>query len=84
MDLTASAPAHHNPFTSLVHSSSRLEFPVSTPQRRVTGRVLLVLSVALAQNVNHAATEEAWSRFRGPNGTGIVADTGYPIEFGPA
>jgi outer membrane protein assembly factor BamB len=26
---------------------------------------------------------EEWSRFRGPNGTGISADTGFPIEFGP-
>lgn len=24
-----------------------------------------------------------WSRFRGPNGTGIAADAGYPTEFGP-
>lgn len=24
-----------------------------------------------------------WSRFRGPNGTGIAADAGYPAEFGP-
>ena len=24
-----------------------------------------------------------WSRFRGPNGSGIAADAGYPTEFGP-
>ena len=24
-----------------------------------------------------------WSRFRGPNGSGIAGDTGYPTEFGP-
>ena len=57
---------------------------MSTPQRRVIGVVSLVLGVALAQGFTAAATEEAWSRFRGPNGAGIVADTGYPIEFGPS
>ena len=30
-----------------------------------------------------AAHAEDWSRFRGPNGTGIVPDAGYPTEFGP-
>ena len=24
-----------------------------------------------------------WSRFRGPNGSGIAGDAGYPTEFGP-
>ena len=24
-----------------------------------------------------------WSRFRGPNGTGIASDSGYPVDFGP-
>ncbi len=28
-----------------------------------------------------AATAEEWTRFRGPNGSGISADTGFPIEF---
>jgi hypothetical protein len=27
--------------------------------------------------------EEGWSRFRGPNGSGIGVGGGYPIEFGP-
>lgn len=26
---------------------------------------------------------EEWSRFRGPNGSGISADKGFPTEFGP-
>ena len=30
------------------------------------------------------AQAEDWSRFRGPNGTGIVPDAGYPTEFGPS
>ena len=29
------------------------------------------------------AQAQDWSRFRGPNGTGIVPDAGYPTEFGP-
>ena len=29
------------------------------------------------------ASSEPWSRFRGPNGSGIVTGTGYPVEFGP-
>jgi outer membrane protein assembly factor BamB len=38
---------------------------------------LLALLAALAV---HA---EDWSRFRGPNGSGISQDTGFPVEFGP-
>lgn len=32
---------------------------------------------------NLLGPEEGWSRFRGPNGSGIGTGTGYPIEFGP-
>src|SRR5262245_3414190 len=39
--------------------------------------VLLLLVVA-------ASTDPDWSRFRGPNGTGIANVTGLPTEFGPA
>ena len=39
----------------------------------------LVMAVALI-----AATNPDWSRFRGPNGTGIAKVTGLPTEFGPA
>jgi outer membrane protein assembly factor BamB len=31
-----------------------------------------------------AASDPDWSRFRGPNGTGIAKVSGLPIEFGPA
>ncbi len=44
---------------------------------RRTGLSLLALLAALAL---HA---EDWSRFRGPNGSGISKDTGFPTEFGP-
>ena len=37
--------------------------------------VLLLLSLA--------ARAEDWSRFRGPNGSGVSKDTGFPTEFGP-
>ncbi|MCC7341097.1 MAG: PQQ-binding-like beta-propeller repeat protein [Bryobacterales bacterium] len=37
---------------------------------------LLLLTAALLA--------EDWTRFRGPNGSGIAADKGYPVEFGPA
>lgn len=30
-----------------------------------------------------AASAEEWTRFRGPSGTGIASDGGYPVEFGP-
>jgi outer membrane protein assembly factor BamB len=30
-----------------------------------------------------AAMESPWSRFRGPNGTGVSPTSGLPVEFGP-
>jgi outer membrane protein assembly factor BamB len=44
---------------------------------RLAGLFLLALLLASAL---HA---EDWSRFRGPNGSGISNDTGFPTEFGP-
>ena len=41
---------------------------------------LLVCALALATG---SAPAEDWSRFRGPNGSGIVEDGSYPAEFGP-
>ena len=43
----------------------------------------LIVSVLLAAAPTMAARAEEWSRFRGPNGAGIVPDAGYPTEFGP-
>jgi outer membrane protein assembly factor BamB len=42
-----------------------------------------VLAALLAAGTTAAAQAPDWSRFRGPNGTGIVPDAGYPTEFGP-
>ena len=56
---------------------------MSIPQRRRQAPVLVVLALILAPVAGHSSGEEAWSRFRGPNGAGIVPDAGYPVEFGP-
>jgi outer membrane protein assembly factor BamB len=40
--------------------------------------------IVLTGSAMVAAQIPEWSRFRGPNGTGIVSDAGYPIEFGPS
>ena len=39
--------------------------------------------VVLAAFLTLAATDPDWSRFRGPNGTGIAATSALPAEFGP-
>src|SRR5258705_9603092 len=38
-----------------------------------------MISLLLAASLLHA---EEWTRFRGPNGTGISTDKGFPVEFG--
>jgi outer membrane protein assembly factor BamB len=38
---------------------------------------------ASAQAGRPAASADAWMQFRGPNGTGVSASTGLPVEFGP-
>lgn len=53
-----------------------------TSQRRwIASSVTLSFLLAVGGTVS--AHAEEWSRFRGPNGTGIVPDAGYPTEFGP-
>ncbi len=44
-------------------------------------RVALLALVILAVVPCHG---EEWSRFRGPNGTGLASDSGYPVEFSKA
>jgi outer membrane protein assembly factor BamB len=39
-------------------------------------RLLVMLWLAAA-----VLAEEAWTRFRGPNGTGVTASTGFPVKF---
>ena len=45
--------------------------------------MLTLILIALATLTPYAATEE-WSRFRGPNGSGLSTTTGLPTEFGPS
>ena len=39
--------------------------------------------LVLAAAVSFAASDTDWSRFRGPNGTGISNTSGLPTDFGP-
>jgi outer membrane protein assembly factor BamB len=55
---------------------------VPTPSRPWILSSLVVVAL-LAGAGTTAAQAPDWSRFRGPNGTGIVPDAGYPTEFGP-
>ena len=43
-----------------------------------------ILAAFLCAAVAHAAAAEEWTRFRGPNGTGVSDATGLPVDFGPA
>ena len=44
---------------------------------------LMVLAIGSTSRMR-AADPAEWSRFRGPNGTGISSSTGLPAEFGPS
>ena len=57
---------------------------MTSPRRIARSIVLLFLLAASASTSAREGREDEWSRFRGPNGAGIVADAGYPTEFGPA
>jgi len=48
---------------------------ICVPCNALVFAVLFVLGDAVAED---------WSRFRGPNGSGIVEDGEYPAEFGPS
>jgi hypothetical protein len=47
---------------------------------RLIATAVLVL---LARPTPDAPDPENWSRFRGPNGSGVSASTRVPVEFGP-
>ena len=46
--------------------------------------IALVLIASVALGAVLPARESDWTRFRGPNGTGVSDATGLPTEFGPA
>ena len=47
----------------------------------VSRAALLVLVVSVSSRAAHA---DDWSRFRGPNGSGVAAASSFPVEFGPS
>jgi outer membrane protein assembly factor BamB len=47
-------------------------------------RGLVFLSMIAAWAGRTAAAGEEWTRFRGPNGSGVSTTRGLPLEFGPA
>ena len=49
---------------------------------RLAAFVWLIAALAAARN-GVAEGGEEWSRFRGPNGSGVTESGGLPVEFGP-
>jgi outer membrane protein assembly factor BamB len=47
------------------------------------GYDMITIALTIALSMSAAASEE-WSRFRGPNGSGLAETRGLPAEFGPA
>jgi outer membrane protein assembly factor BamB len=50
---------------------------------RYTTRSSFVLSASFLLSLSLAAHAGEWSRFRGPNGSGVLECEGLPTEFGP-
>ena len=48
-----------------------------------TSAFVVLTGVLLTAPIVRLAGTDDWSRFRGPNGTGISSSTGLPTEFGP-
>jgi len=46
-------------------------------------RCLPALFLAAIVSGSAAGAQDSWTRFRGPNGTGVSPATGLPVEFGP-
>src|SRR5215471_9278681 len=49
----------------------------------MSARFIAALIIALIGAGQATANEDEWSRFRGPNGTGISGATNLPVEFDP-
>ncbi len=45
--------------------------------------MLVAAAVGVAATTSASSTEDKWTRFRGPNGSGIVESGALPAEFGP-
>jgi outer membrane protein assembly factor BamB len=63
-------------------SATRSEPNLSAPQQPWFASLVLS-AVLLAPGLATCSHAQEWSRFRGPNGSGIALDGGYPLEFGP-
>jgi len=51
---------------------------------RMTGhRLLWLLGLLLVFSCRQLPSGADWNRFRGPNGTGVAAGTGFPSQLGP-
>jgi outer membrane protein assembly factor BamB len=52
--------------------------------RRINGLCTgLTISVLFVLYLGHSAAAQEWTRFRGPNGTGVSGAADLPVEFGP-
>ena len=50
---------------------------------RTTAAALSATLLLTLTGLTAAVAGDGWSRFRGPNGSGVVAESGLPVEFGP-
>ncbi len=44
---------------------------------------IISLPILLASCIATAGEPDTWSRFRGPNGSGVIESGGLPVHFGP-
>jgi outer membrane protein assembly factor BamB len=51
--------------------------------QKMTGKAILAVTMLIVGVPLHHAGAQDWSRFRGPNGTGVAETTGLPLEIGP-
>ena len=51
--------------------------------QKITGIAILVYITLTLSPSLHEAWSDDWSRFRGPNGSGVTETTGLPVEIGP-
>ena len=54
-----------------------------TRRQIMSMRFIIALFLVLFCCVQATATGDDWTRFRGPNGTGVSGATNLPVEFGP-
>jgi outer membrane protein assembly factor BamB len=50
--------------------------------RLLRAGLLQLAAFAISSSAQDPTSDQGWTRFRGPNGSGISKDTGFPIEVG--